>query len=187
MKILLLSLLTLVSPFAAHANEAPVLMCDRHAIRQAIQLSQLEVHQSNYQIESRQGIKEKSLRPDLLAIEGNVYGKKVFNLSYDVIPDASISAHNIAIYADTIKDLNSLVPDSDKNSSDAHMFIMAHEMGHMVQAQWQKHHSSGPSPMGLSDNQGNSTGGFNLLHAETDCIAVELMRMAGQKDFSTVI
>lgn len=190
MRSLLLGLILLTIPLVSSAGGAPIVVCDKNAIRQAIEISRQEVHQTDYQLNPRQGLRKTSLRPDLLAIEAvekNVFGKQIFNLSYDFVAGASIRENDIAIYSETIKVLNSLAPGSEQNSSQAHLFVMAHEIGHMVQEHWKKHNASGLSVSGLPNSSSHNDDSFNLLHAETDCIAIELMRMAGQKDFSQVL
>jgi hypothetical protein len=190
MKNLMFFLMTILGPIALHAGEAPFVTCHQEKISRAIQISRNEVRQIQYKVKTRTGLMSKDLRPDLIAIEAiekNVFKKKLFNLGYDVIPGASISVNPdlnaIAIYRDSIAALNAL----GKNSQSAHNFVMAHEIGHMVQAHWQMRFPGQPSPMGLAYGFASDTDEFNLLHAETDCIGIELMRMAGQKDFSMVI
>lgn len=184
----LLSLLFIISfsvtTHAQTSEEVPFLVCDRAVVKQAIDVSRAVVARSTYQIKPRKNIKA-DLRwswQAIDALEKNVFGKRMFNLSYDVVPGASISETSIAIYPDTLK----LMQNEMQDPAQGNFFMMAHEMGHMVQKYWHVGTGKEDSPHHLH-SESNGGDDFNIMHAETDCIGVELMREAGQKDFSEVI
>lgn len=176
----LLSLLLIISfslSSQAQTNEeVPFLVCDRALVKHAIEVSKSQVSKTQYQIRPR-----KNIKPDLRfswaalnALERNVFGKRLFNLGHDMVPGASISDTSISIYPDTLKVLATELKDPFQGN----FFMMAHEVGHMVQKYLSPHRLHAESMAGDA---------FNVMHAETDCIGVELMREAGQKDFSEVI
>lgn len=176
----LLSLLFIISfslsSQAQTVEEVPFLVCDRALIKHAIEVSKTQVQKTRYQVRPRNNIKaDLNLSwAAINTIERNVFGKRLFNLNHDVVPGASISGTSIAIYPDTLKILETEM----KDPAQGNFFMMAHEIGHMVQKTLSPHNLHAET-MGGDD--------FNIMHAETDCIGVELMREAGQKDFSEVI
>ncbi|QDK36831.1 hypothetical protein [Bdellovibrio sp. NC01] len=173
----------------ASAEEPSVLVCQRPIVQQAIALAQKTVQSTPYKIKSRAKQETSDLRIDLAAIkllEKTVFKKQMFDLGYDFVVGASISFEKgytplIRIYPDTIAELNKL-----DNAEYAHLFTMAHEMGHMVQGIWQAQDPNKLTPHKMVSLDGN-VDNYNRWHSETDCFGVELMYQAGVRDFSAVI
>lgn len=182
---LLILLISLVTFSYAHADtDVPYLVCDRAIIRQAIEVSKAKVKETKYLTQSR-----RQTSPDLhmgLAavqlIENKVYGKRIFDLRHDVFPGASFSGMTISIYPDTLK----LIQNRFKDPFQGNLFMVAHEIAHMIQNHWFLATGSPLTPHGLGIVSKNDDS-FNVVHAETDCIGVELMRQAGYKNFSEII
>lgn len=180
-----LLLISTLMVFHAHAEEqVPYLVCDRAIIRQAIQVSKAKVKNTHFPLRSRQ-----EMSPDLKLglsalklIENKIFRKSIFNLGHDFIPGASISGTTISIFPETLNALKTRLEDPFQGN----LFLIAHEIAHMVQNDWQAMTQSPLSPHGLK-NIANSDESFNIMHSETDCIGVELMKEAGYKSHSEVM
>lgn len=158
--------------------------CDRDLISKAIQ----ETKNSPEVKILLKTPREKTNRParkTLLKVfhkvEKAVFGRQVLRIQEElpiVPPMASMNSASgtVTIHPQTLDSLNSKLA----RPPDGAAFIIAHEIAHFVQDVSFHHSEKKLSPNGFKNvNPTGNDDEFNQLHAETDCIAVEILHQAG--------
>jgi hypothetical protein len=157
-------------------------LCDREVIRKALQQAKDSEEAKAYAKSDREKVSRpvrKNLNQVFKKIEKAVFGRSVLQIQEDlpmIPPMATINDQGtITISPQTLDSLN-------KNLSrppDGAAFIIAHEIGHFVQHVSFNHSQKKLSPNGLENANPKDEQAFNQLHAETDCIAVEILYQSG--------
>lgn len=174
------ALFALVAPLA---QAQAAFVCDRQKVQQAIAVAksspQIEAYAKTPQRKARVPVSAK-VNKIFRNLEDATFGRKFLTIEdFPMWPGATIQDNHIQLSSMTVKTLTTNL----KNPEVGIAFEIAHEMGHLVQ-------KIAGSPHGFDDvAPGDFTGKttpeaankFNTLHAETDCIATEIIYQAGYK------